>query len=241
MLTARPVEIDSLIGHRAAETGPCRFVILCQPRTGSSLLNTSLRQHPHIHMHREILNHRQPHRLPQDGYQRLRTALAASHRRAVGCNLHAFQPDRRWDGWPKWEAAWRALADDRDIKVVHLQRLDTIAQLASWKIAALLGRWGNQHDIPERPTIRIDPEELRWFRDWNRAVFEWRLSRLEHHDILPLTYESLSENWDAVIRQIQDFVGARPLPLPQAVRKNETRPLSEVVENYGELQDLPRR
>lgn len=173
MLAARSVEIDSLFGRRAAETGPCLFVILCQPRTLSSLLNTSLRQHPEIYLHREILNHRQPHDLPDEGTQRRHVALARETHRAVGCNLHAFQPDRGWVGWPKWETAWRALADDRDIKVVHLQRLDTLAQMASWKIASLLGRWGNQHDA-----VRIDPEELRWFRGWNRAVFEWRLSRL---------------------------------------------------------------
>ena len=41
---------------------------------------------------------RYPHRMPQDGYQRLRSALTTTTHPAVGCNLHAFQPDRVWDG-----------------------------------------------------------------------------------------------------------------------------------------------
>ena len=139
--------------------GPIRFVVLSQPRTGSSLLNASLRQHPEIKMHGEILNHRYPHRLPQDGYQRLLSALSNSTHPAVGCNLHAFQPDRVWDGWRRWESAWNALADDSSIKVIHLQRIDTLAQMASWKIAQLLSRWGQQDDIIDRPTIAIAGSE----------------------------------------------------------------------------------
>jgi LPS sulfotransferase NodH len=220
---------------RRFPTLPSRFVVLCQPRTGSSLLNSSLRQHPDIEMHGEILNHRYPHRLPQDGYQRLRQALATTTHSAVGCNLHAFQPDRVWDGWRRWESAWRALAEDRSIKVIHLQRQDTLAQMASWKIAHLLSRWGQQGDIVDRPTIEISPDEYRWFRDWNRSVMEWRLSHLREHQILPVTYESLCADWEPTLARIQAFVGVRCLPLRQITTRNEHRPLSEVIENYDEL------
>lgn len=221
---------------RRSPAGPARFVVLCQPRTGSSLLNASLRTHPEIQMYGEILNHRYPHKLPQDGYQRLRTALAATHRPAVGCNLHAFQPDRGWSEWRRWESAWYALADDPTIKVIHLERTNILAQLASWKIAGLLNRWGVQRDIHPRPTIRIDPEEYRWFRDWNRAVVEWRLSHLRQHEIFPVTYESLCDAWDETIARIEAFVGVSARRLEQACPRNETRPLIEVVENFTELE-----
>ena len=214
---------------------PTRFVVLCQPRTGSSLLNASLRQHPEIEMHGEILNHRYPHRLPQDGYKRLVSALSTSTHPAVGCNLHAFQPDRVWDGWRRWESAWNALADDHSIKVIHLQRIDTLAQMASWKIAQLLSRWGRQDDIIDRPTIAISPDEYRWFRDWNRSVMEWRLSHLQGRSILPVTYESLCNEWEPALARIQDFIGVRCLPLRQVTTRNERRPLSEVIENYDDL------
>lgn len=223
---------------RPSVTGTTRFVILCQPRTGSSLLNTSLRQHPEIHMDREILNHRHPHDLPDDGYQRLRTCLARTSHRAVGCNLHAFQPDRGWEGWQKWEPAWQALADDPTIKVIHLQRLDALAQLASWKIAGLLNRWGTQEDILDRPRIHIDREEYRWFRDWNQAVYDLRLSHLRDHPVLHVTYESLHESWNETIADIQGFLNVTQQPIPQAVAKYETRPLEEVVSNFHELQNF---
>lgn len=225
----------SLASALRQSDGPIRFVVLCQPRTGSSLLNASLRQHPEIEMHGEILNHRYPHRMPQDGYQRLRSALSTRTHPAVGCNLHAFQPDRVWDGWRRWESAWNALADDSSIKVIHLQRIDTLAQMASWKIAQLLSRWGRQDDIIDRPTIAISPDEYRWFRDWNRSVMEWRLSHLQGRSILPVTYESLCNEWEPALARIQDFIGVRYLPLRQVTTRNERRPLSEVIENYDDL------
>ena len=227
--------MQSLASALRRSDGPIRFVVLCQPRTGSSLLNASLRQHPEIEMHGEILNHRYPHRLPQDGYQRLRQALSTTTHPAVGCNLHAFQPDRVWDGWRRWESAWNALADDSSIKVIHLQRIDTLAQMASWKIAQLLSRWGRQDDIIDRPTIAISPDEYRWFRDWNRSVMEWRLSHLQGRSILPVTYESLCNEWEPALTQIQDFIGVRCLPLRQVTTRNERRPLYEVIENYRDL------
>ena len=224
---------------RKADTETTRFVILCQPRTGSSLLNTSLRQHPDIHMDREILNHRQRHAFPDEGAERIRACLARTTHRAVGCNLHAFQPDRGWQDWPKWESAWRALAEDRSIRVIHLWRLNTLAQLASWKIASFLNRWGTQEDITNRPRIHIDREEYRWFRDWNQAVFDWRLSHLTQHEVLPVTYESLRDDWKGTIQQVQQFLGVEPIPLAQAASRNETRPLQEVIANFLELQNLP--
>jgi len=189
-------------------------------------------------MDREILNHRHPHDLPDDGYQRLRACLARTTHRAVGCNLHAFQPDRGWEDWQKWESAWQALADDPTIQVIHLQRIDSLAQLASWKIAGLLNRWGTQEDILDRPRIHIDREEYRWFHDWNQAVYDLRLSHLRSHTIFPVTYESLNESWDETMTAIQDFLDVTQQPIPQAVAKYETRPLEEVVSNFHELQNL---
>ncbi len=220
---------------KQAESYRCKFLILCQPRTGSSLLNASLRKHPEIVMHREILNHQQPHKLPQDGKERIRAVFANQSAKAIGFNVHAFQPDRRWSGWQDWETAWEAIAEDRSIKIIHLERLDTLAQFVSWKIAQITGLWGEQKGLTTRPTVHVERGELRWFREWNRAVFDWRLSHLQRHPMLHITYESLCDDWDNLILEIQKFLGVKEQPLPQAVQKNETRPLSEVITNWSDF------
>ncbi len=188
---------------KQADTDRIKFLILCQPRTGSSLLNASLRKHPEIVVHREILNHQQPHRLPQNGKERIRAAFANPSAKAIGFNVHAFQPDRRWSGWQDWEPAWEAIAEDRSIKIIHLERFDTLSQFVSWKIAQITGLWGEQKALARRPTVHVERGELRWFREWNRAVFAWRLSHLERHSMLHITYESLCDDWDNLMLRIR--------------------------------------
>ena len=66
-------------------------------------------------------------------------------------------------------------------------------------------------------------------------LFEKRLSYLTNHEILPITYESLCDDWDETIRRVQAFLGVNVLSLRQPFSKNETRPLEDVVENIKTL------
>lgn len=213
---------------------PVRFVVLSQPRSGSSLLCSSLRRHPQIWMYREILNHRYPgDGLPAgDGVARFRMAFADTTHDAVGCKLHACQPD---PSHAHWESAWDELFADPTFHVIHLERLDTIAQLASWGVAGLTGEWHDQSQLVERPVFRMDPGELAWFRRWSMSAYQARLARLQSHPLIRVTYESLCDQWDETIDRILRFLRVEPLPLAQATQRNETRPLDQVITNYHEL------
>ena len=210
-----------------------RFIILCQPRTGSHLLGNTLANHPTIHMRREILHHKQDHGLPDAGRDRLLAALENPSYAASGCHMHAYQPDPEWPEWRTFEPAWDALADDSTIKVIYLRRDDTLAQLVSWRMAEKFG-WHKQ-PVENRPKIHINRAELMWFRRWNHKCFEQRLDRLREHEILPIVYETMCDEWSATIRTVQEFIGVDVLDLPQATRKGETRPLSEVIENWDAI------
>lgn len=108
-------------------------------------------------------------------------------------------------------------------------------QCTSWKIAEQTRHWVDQSHFTDRPVVRIDPHELRWFERWNLALYEWRLSHLCRHDVLPITYESLCDDWDETICRVQEFIGVEPFKLRQATSKQETRPLCEVIENWSEI------
>lgn len=219
---------------RRPASRPTRFVVLSQPRTGSSLLCGSIRWHPQILMQGEVLNqHYRRAELPEeDGAERLRIALSATTHNAVGCKLHACQPDV---GWDHWESAWDFLASDPTIKVIHLYRENELAQLASWKIAERLGEWGDQTHVSERPTIEIARGELTWFHRFNSALYRMRLNRLQQHPMLPVTYESLRDDWPTQLKRVLTFIGVEPRPLDQCAIQGETRPLSEVITNYHEF------
>jgi LPS sulfotransferase NodH len=226
------MSMPQLISAIRSPERPIRFVVLSQPRTGSSLLCGSIRWHPQILMHGELLNPYYGEDLPREGEVRFRTAMSMTTHDAVGCKLHACQPNPDCIGW---EAAWDELFADPTIKLVYLTRQDTLAQLASWRIADLLDRWGDQADIADRPVIRIDPAELAWFRRWNAMAYQVRLARLQRHTILPVTYEALRDQWQPTVDGVLRFLGVEPMPLDPCAMPNETRPLHEVISNYHEL------
>lgn len=216
------------------QSGPIRFVVLSQPRTGSSLLTGSIRWHPQVLMQGEILNrHYQRPDLPDDdGAQRFRVALSSPDHDAVGCKMHACQPDA---GFERWESAWDALADDPTVKVIHLYRRSILAQLASWRIAGQLNRWGDQTDVSERPVIEVDDGELKWFKRFNAIAYQARLNRLRHHSILPIAYESLRDDWDSMVEVVLRFIGVDPIRLEPCAIRSETRPLQHVISNYQKV------
>ena len=220
---------------------PTRFVILCQPRTGSTLLNTSLDSHYDIRMNKEVLNHLQfdAHRhLPMDGRWRLEKALQPNNiHKAFGCNLHAFQPDPNEKWCQILEPAWDILINDPTIKVIFLHRKNILAQFASWKVAVALNQWGNQSEVVNRPQVEIRRTEFRWFRDWNRAVQKHRLGNLKQHNILDLTYEDLTNHWEASMMRVQEFLHVEQIELKQSMPKSETRDLSEVISNWDDIKD----
>lgn len=211
-----------------------RFVVIAQARTGSTLLISSLARHPDIQCRGEILNAGHCiNDLPHDGRQRLLAAWEPLKQcRAVGFKLLAHQP---WtNDRDSWVTAWDELADTPDAKVIVLRRTDRTAQYASWKVANAMGSWQNQRQF-DRPVVDISDDELRWFKHWNDQLLAERLRRLARHDILDVEYETLCSDWPAEIERIQRFIGVDVHPLEQARRKDENRPLTEVIANHSEL------
>jgi hypothetical protein len=219
---------------RRASERPTRFVVLSQPRTGSSLLCGSIRWHPQILMHGEILNQNyRRFELPSNsGSDRFRAALSMATHDAIGCKLHACHPN---PGFEHWESAWEELFADPTIKIVQLTRQNTLAQLTAWKIAGLLGGPTEQANAVERPVIRIDPGEWAWFQRWNTMAYQVRLARLQRHAILPVTFESLYDHWQATVERVLRFIDVEPIPLEPCEPWHETRPVDQVILNYAEL------
>jgi LPS sulfotransferase NodH len=144
---------------------------------------------------------------------------------------------------PRWADAWPCLIQRRDQHVVYLTRRDRLAQYASMLVAEHTGVYHPYDNDPlyrpeNRPKITIDPQQ---FLDWTRQrddLFAERRRQLAGKPSLDLDYETLTGQWARAIARVQDFLGVDQLPLEQGKRKQETRPLSEVVSNYDELRHL---
>lgn len=212
------------------------FAIVSQGRTGSNLLSRALDDRPDIQVFEEILHPNCVMKLPhEDGRRRIISAFMRGNPGvdAVGMKLHVTQP-AHW--MPHWESAWRVIEDHDDIKLIVLGRRNTLAQLASFKVAMSTGLWGDQSKLPERPKFRVDPEELRWFAECQRGMLQARIGGIKPERMYHCHYEDLTGNWKEITTEILQFLGMPPDPwLQMPIKKQEHRPLEEIIENYSEL------
>jgi LPS sulfotransferase NodH len=224
------------------------FVIVADLRTGSTLLSTSLDNHPQVRCYGELFH---PETFPDNSLDRhdrftlngrdvVERAFAAPDVEAAGFRAMIFLP---LSSQPLWADAWNALRDRGGLRVIYLTRRDELAQYASILIADQIRVWHPSPDDPvlrpeNRPRITIDPQD---FRDWSsqRArLLDERREQLQGKPSLDLEYETLVSGWSAVIHQVQEFLGVDPMALEAAKQKQEKRPLPQVIENYDDLRSL---
>lgn len=224
---------------------PAPFAIVADIRTGSTLLATSLDQHPQIRCYGELFHSED---LPDnriEGLDRSRAAaqvileraLRAPGIRACGFKAMIFLP---LPGGPLWKDAWSRLRELKGLRVIYLTRRDRLAQYASLQVVRHTGVFhpydNDRVYRPEnRPVITIDPDELRsWVRERD-AQMRRRRRKLRGVPALDIEYETLAEQWERSTTCIQRFLGVDVEPLEQQKMKQEQRPLGEFIANYDEL------
>jgi LPS sulfotransferase NodH len=221
------------------------FVIVADLRTGSTLLHSSLDRHPQVRCYGEVLH---TDDLPDNGFpgvdrrvltgrEVVRRAFAAEVVLAAGFRAMIDHP---FPSTPQWSDAWDALRETIGLRVIVLNRRDRLAQYASMLVAQRTGAWHPSPGEPilrpeNRPTVTIDPEAFRRWSEERNRLYVLRREQLRDKPSLDLDYESLASDWAGTIRAVQEFLSVDPLDLGQEKQVQETRPLSEVVENYGEL------
>lgn len=212
------------------------FVLASQGRTGSNLLSVALDLRQDIKVFEEILHPQCRMKLPNDdGRRRVLAAFFGCPATcdAVGCKIHVTQPAKTH---AHWENGWRVIEDHEDIKVISMARRDTLAQLASMKIASMTGRWADQSDLKERPKVYIHPDELYYFNEYQRGMQQARLGAIDPQRIYSVHYEDLIDNWQIVTSEILQFLGLPVEPaLSQPLKKQENRPLEEIIINYSDF------
>ncbi|HET6628896.1 MAG TPA: sulfotransferase [Woeseiaceae bacterium] len=229
---------------------PKPFAIVADLRTGSTLLATSLDEHPQIRCYGELFHSKE---LPDnriEGFDRLGASAEAILERSMqargveACGFKAmiFLP---LPSTTHWADAWSRIRELPELRVIWLTRRDRLAQYASAEVVRHTGVF-HPHDNdrvyrPEhRPVIRIDPDEFRsWVRERD-AQLRRRREMLHGVPALDLDYETLTGDWERSTACIQRFLEVDVEPLVQQKKKQERRPLADVIANYAELADRLR-
>ncbi|MEL7005666.1 MAG: Stf0 family sulfotransferase [Bacteroidota bacterium] len=223
--------LEKLYGNKSADY--TKFIILSSGRCGSTLLHTYLNSHANILSKGEILQQLYDGDKP-NAPKDITPVIFPSHGgniKAVGIKL--FYDYREL---PSFKNAFNTLVDDGSIKVIHLVRQNKLAQFVSYKRAWSNLEWSqNRKSSIKDIKLKVDIQEYTDFVKNNEQQKEEALVRFKEHEIIDLTYEELSDKTEASLRKIQTFLGVQNKRLFTALKKQNDKPLSEVVENWEEV------
>lgn len=193
--------IDQLSLNR--RTDYTSFVILCEPRSGSTVLHTYLNSHPQIMSFGEILRENTEKKSPaKDPLSHLVFKPHAQAILAVGLKLfYEYFDDARFAD------DFNVIITQPNIKVIHLTRKDRMKQYRSLKIAEATNVWSTNVITKKMPdAIELDLLDYQHYLDKSESLQASILRLFAEHDILDVTYEDLTSETDLILTKIQNFL-----------------------------------
>lgn len=206
-----------------------KFIILTRSRSGSNLLVSYLDSHPNIYVRGEIF-----HFIKNRNYSKILKwyfSVMPKKLKASGFKIFYYHPLDK-----KCPELWSELINDTSIRIIHLHRKNLIKTIISRQIALQTGAWSSEKkEYNKQSEYYINPEniekELEQTINWRKEFNEL----FKEHKILEVFYEDITKNSEVELRKIQQFLSVDVKKLSTHLKKQQTKPLKEVVENYDEL------
>ena len=215
-----------------SHTDYTRFIILCRPRTGSTLLEQMLGRHPQIRSRGEFFS-RLKGRDPSVVWDRM-FAKAPRRIRASGFKIHYNHPiDADHTG------TWDFLASKPDLHVIHVRRENILRMLVSGRISRKLKTYNIRFPW-QRPPLRkrrviIEHEELTRVIQATEGSYRHFSGLFAGQANVEVTYEQLLGRPREEYRRILDFLGLEYQDPVLRLAIMNPEPLPELITNFDEL------
>lgn len=218
-----------------------KFIVLCRSRVGSNLLLSYLNSHPNIVAHNELfgtaIGEEAKQKIAENSIAYVKdVAFGVYDKKIRAAGFKIFYYHAREDNTKQ---VWEYLQSNKDLRIIHLKRENLLRSYLSKKIATKTKKWEqvgkiNSIDIGKK-TVNLTKEEC-------LKVFEttktWELEGshfFAEHGICEVSYERLVKNRDAVLSEIQKFLGVDKFELSAYLTKQNPEPLSALIKDYDEL------
>lgn len=210
-----------------------RFVVLTRDRTGSNMLIQMLNSHPNIAADYEIF----AKLYGKSAQSILNKAFARQpfYIKAKGFKIFYYHPQ------DDSGAIWDIIQSMDDLYVIHLKRRNILRTLVSSRIAYSTGVYG----------IRTHKEETNYRKKVNPIIYpfdrlrhdfiqtkEWERygeDKFNDHPMLSIYYEDMVNDRNATFNTITDFLGLSRKEPRTDFKKQGTKRLHEMLENYDQL------
>lgn len=238
-----------IFGLQSGHSEYTRFIILSSARSGSNYVRSLLNSHRHLVAFGELFQRPEKVSWHLPGYfatPRQQRIYRTSPRRFLrkiafgsvpGCITAAgFKIFYDHTGPVDRSPVWRCLAEDQDLKVLHLKRRNKLEQFLSWTRAVQTGQWVSRSShLAREPHLQLDARDcLRWFEKVcaDERSFDALFAK---HDMIEVLYEDLRTDPVGTMEKVQDFLKIGQVELLARTHKQARQEPFEAISNYAEL------
>jgi LPS sulfotransferase NodH len=215
------------------------FVILSEPRSGSTMLHTYLNSHPQIKSYGEVLReHVEANGIATETIPYIESLAFKPHTRAlkaIGLKLfYEYYED------PRYSKSFNYVVNRKDVKILYLIRRDILKVYVSLKIAQKTNVWSSVKSAGQEPhpKITIDRNDYIQFREEHLRHRRLFITLLKDHPLLEVAYEDLVENPQPVLKSIQQFLGVKPKTLFTLLKQQNPGSVASLITNYDEVRNI---
>ncbi|ACK72622.1 sulfotransferase, putative [Gloeothece citriformis PCC 7424] len=229
-----------------------KFIILGKGRSGSNFLRGLLNYHPNIIVFGELFRDRDSigWEFPfYDQYLQSSNLISFMNKDpinflekkvfrryhpqvlAVGFKLFYYhaQNDSR-------HLIWSYLKEQKTLKIIHLQRDNTLRELLSLRKAFKTNKWTNTDGMEEQEfSIKLEYEDCLQEFTHSQEIKAKYNKFFQDHQVINMIYENLSNDYETELKKLQDFLEVDYKPVKPLTYKQSKQPLKEAISNYYEL------
>lgn len=209
-----------------------KLVVLGKQRTGSSLVVTLLRSHPHIELKGEafrLLENKSCRTIWDENFGRKLPWV-----KYMGFKIFYHHPDDSDD-----REVWDLIKQDHEIRIIHIKRNNLLRTYVSKLIAEKTGAWrspSEKRDGHIEKQVTVDTEHcinslkktIQWEDQYGKKMFP-------NHPYMEITYEELISNLQGTMNNIMAFLNVKQKKVKSILKKQNPEPLKDLVTNYHEL------
>ena len=225
-----------------------KFLLLGNARVGSTLLQSYLNRHPNIYCEGEIYNtdhlkiygkaDELKQKMNNNPLQFLNTYGYPKHAKKI--QFAGFKLFYSHFKTEKTKIIWDYLAENKDIKIIHIKRRNMLRNFVSLKIAAKTNEWRSfsKQSNTENKQITLSKEEcVQEFEKQEYTISEMN-SKFKNHKIIDVYYTDLTNNREETMNRIFKFLDTQKIRIEDTVlKKQNPESLDELVSNYQDLKN----
>lgn len=215
------------------------FVILSEPRSGSTMLHTYLNSHTQIRSYGEVLRENiEANPIEAETAPCIATLAFKPHTpalKAIGLKLfYEYYED------PRYAVSFQYVVNRNDVRIIFLIRRDLLKVYVSLKIAQKTNVWSSVKSATRepRPQITVDRNDYIKFREEHLRHRRLFITLLKDHPLLEVAYEDLVQNPQTILKSVQQFLSVKPKALFTLLKQQNPGSVESLITNYDEVKDI---